>query len=279
MKCQEFEAVVVDLVRGEVTDPSLGTSCWAHAANCSQCAERLLEEEKLTAGLAALATQSDQMKAPDRIETVLRAAFRELRVEVRRIKPVPALNAPYGLGIAGGRMVWAMAAAAVLLVSVVLVRVLLWTPPTETSVVQMPTVRDAGGLGQPNGVQKSNQSSDSTPVKAYPGQSKPQTASRVKGSVASPKPASPGANSKTHRSQAVPSNVLDEMATNFIPLPYGSGLSLDEGWEMVHVSLPRSALGTLGAPWVSEQESTEMIQADVVLGQDGLARAIRFVQE
>jgi hypothetical protein len=279
MKCQEFETIVVDLVRGEVTDSTLGTSCWAHAASCSRCADRLLEEEKLTAGLEALATQSDRMQAPYRIEAVLRRTFQKSRARAIIVIAEETLTAPYGFGIARNRMVWAMAAVAVLVVSVVLSRVMLWAPSTGTSVVQNPPDRNASGPNQPDGLQNSKPQENSVPIAASQEHIKPQPAGKVKGNAASHKPAGTGANSKTRRRQAAPTNPLDEMASNFIPLPYGSGLPLDEGWEMVRVSLPRSALETLGVPWAGEEASAELVQADVVLGQDGLARAIRLVQD
>ena len=71
------------------------------------------------------------------------------------------------------------------------------------------------------------------------------------------------------------------MTSGFIPLPYGSGLSLDDGWAMIRVTMPRSELTSLGvsvAPLSSEIVSTATLKADVVLGQDGLARAIRIVE-
>ena len=46
---------------------------------------------------------------------------------------------------------------------------------------------------------------------------------------------------------------------------------------MVRVRLPRSALAAFGLP-MNEQRAEETIQADVVLGEDGLARAVRFVK-
>jgi len=46
----------------------------------------------------------------------------------------------------------------------------------------------------------------------------------------------------------------------------------------VRVELPGSALGEVGLPFDPET-APESVKADVVLGQDGLARAIRFVRE
>ena len=69
--------------------------------------------------------------------------------------------------------------------------------------------------------------------------------------------------------------VNGEVATDFIPLVYDPE-PVDRG-RVVRVRLPRAALRTFGLP-VNEQLSEEPIQADVLLGEDGLARAVRFVR-
>lgn len=68
-----------------------------------------------------------------------------------------------------------------------------------------------------------------------------------------------------------------EVATEFISVP-GSDLAepLDQP-ILVRVTLPRTALVKFGLP-INAERSAEFVKADVVLGHDGLARAIRFVQ-
>lgn len=63
--------------------------------------------------------------------------------------------------------------------------------------------------------------------------------------------------------------------TAFYALP-NAGDPLEFG-AVVRVRLPRSALRLAGLP-VNEERLAERIQADVLLGQDGTARAVRFVQ-
>ena len=50
-----------------------------------------------------------------------------------------------------------------------------------------------------------------------------------------------------------------------------------ERGEVVRVSLPREAVGMFGIP-VNPERMQEIVQADVVLGEDGTARAVRFVR-
>jgi hypothetical protein len=66
-----------------------------------------------------------------------------------------------------------------------------------------------------------------------------------------------------------------EVVTEFFPLmedppPFERG-------ELLRVSLPASAMRSVGLP-VSEDRLTDTVQADILVGQEGLARAIRFVR-
>jgi hypothetical protein len=68
-----------------------------------------------------------------------------------------------------------------------------------------------------------------------------------------------------------------ENVTEFIPLVAGtpSAPPLESG-QLVRVQLPRAALASLGLP-LNAERGNEPVKADVLLGNDGLARAIRFV--
>jgi hypothetical protein len=68
-----------------------------------------------------------------------------------------------------------------------------------------------------------------------------------------------------------------EITTDFIPLMQGARLTQTDGVRMVRVELPRSALARFGLP-VNAEQTNGRVKADVLLGEDGLARAIRFVR-
>ena len=67
----------------------------------------------------------------------------------------------------------------------------------------------------------------------------------------------------------------EENVTPFMPLVAG-GTPLTSG-QLVRVSMPRSALASLGLP-VNPASGGDAVKADVLLGDDGLAHAIRFVR-
>ena len=63
----------------------------------------------------------------------------------------------------------------------------------------------------------------------------------------------------------------------FVPLPGAAQLPPAEDVDLVRVELPRSAMRQIGIE-VSPERASEKIQADVMVGADGLARSVRFVE-
>ena len=63
--------------------------------------------------------------------------------------------------------------------------------------------------------------------------------------------------------------------TDFFPL-MDSAPPLERG-QMLRVQLPAAAMQTVGLP-VREDHLTDPIQADVLVGEEGIPRAIRFVR-
>ena len=68
-----------------------------------------------------------------------------------------------------------------------------------------------------------------------------------------------------------------EIATSFIPLSGGRSLAAADSMQLVRVELPRSALVSFGLP-MNVERTDERVKADVLIGNDGVARAIRFVR-
>lgn len=68
-----------------------------------------------------------------------------------------------------------------------------------------------------------------------------------------------------------------EAVTPFYSLREGEDLAPSENLRMVRVELPSSALGEVGLP-IALAAANMSVKADVMLGDDGLARAIRFVR-
>jgi hypothetical protein len=65
--------------------------------------------------------------------------------------------------------------------------------------------------------------------------------------------------------------------SDFIPLPNSSGVAADEDdVNLVRVEVPRSAMMALGLE-VNADRAEELVEADVMLGSNGIARAVRFL--
>lgn len=71
--------------------------------------------------------------------------------------------------------------------------------------------------------------------------------------------------------------VAEEETDEFYPLPEAEALPAVENAMVVRVQLPVSSLQLMGVP-VSEERADTSVQADLLLGQDGLARGVRLAQ-
>jgi hypothetical protein len=61
-----------------------------------------------------------------------------------------------------------------------------------------------------------------------------------------------------------------------VSLTYGEDLRELDSLQVVSVELPRTALAALGWP-SADNVQTGSVTAEVIVGHDGVARAIRFV--
>lgn len=70
---------------------------------------------------------------------------------------------------------------------------------------------------------------------------------------------------------------VDEVTTDFIPLMQGAAFTQTEAARLVRVEIPRAALAQFGIP-LNGEHAGGRVKADLLLGEDGTARAIRFVR-
>jgi hypothetical protein len=267
MNCQNFEMIVNDLARQQMMEANARDQALAHTDECEQCAIRLSDERALSQKLRDLTSEMGGLEAPGRIEGELLAAFRMQKF----VGPAPSANRSWAY--------WATAIAAAVLLAVVSIVALSMRP--------RPAQRAAEGTPfRPEAVK--NQ--DSLPKDGGP---KPMVSPNQKNMLAGYRPER-RANSQAARSNfanstpakdalvvdsdsTVAANYESEIATDFMPVGYGSPMSLQDGGQVMRVELPRSALAGFGLP-VNMDRVNERVKADVLVGTDGQARAIRFVQ-
>jgi hypothetical protein len=79
--------------------------------------------------------------------------------------------------------------------------------------------------------------------------------------------------------ESAPAVSETEMAEGeFIPLPNAGEFDAGEEMNLVRLEFPRSAMLALGFE-VGDESEGEPVSADVMIGPDGVARAVRFLEE
>jgi hypothetical protein len=272
MNCQTFEPVVNDLARGLMIEAAVRESALAHAEDCARCKARLSDEQALHSSLRAFAANVEMLEAPAHVETALRAAFRQCQAQ--QASPVPTLKAP---ARAERWTVWATAAAAAVLTVFAIQAFRLRQPPAP-----LHRAGNTAGLSSMTEVAFTPAGTNTTPALVKVESAAP--AREVRRSSAVSRRTLSGNNTlaslnpiRSTSATQVSSSPDSEIVTDFMPLTYGAALSPNEGGQLVRVELPRSALASFGLP-MNADVTGGRVKADVLLGHDGLARAIRFVR-
>ena len=252
MNCQRFENVVSELARGQMMAAEQRAEALAHKDVCEQCAARLGDEEMLTRGLRALGAEMEVLAAPADVENKLREAFRTRHT----VAPVASRRA--------NSRYWLAAVAAMLLLAISLV-VFKWN---RSSV-------------QPQQAKQQDQIQNNSVVPGVDDKQQEVAVETKEQSEPLPQRLKPKRNRRTvvprQQNPQIANHVRNEIATDFIPLSYMTAANLQDGGQIIRVELPRSALANFGLP-VNMERYNEKVKADVLLGVDGLAHAIRFVQ-
>ena len=278
MSCRNFETIITELARGQMMEARVKEDALAHMETCKDCAARFADERTLTAGLSAVAASTASAETPKRVEAALLSAFRQ------------GANAPFVTTPATAKQMatpwlpWSIAAAAALLIfSAFGLPRLLSNKPGERAVESASNVQQANPLSSPNTIPESAQAdpgrqsmdADVNPPEESIGVVAQRPTDRRRALMQNA-----GLRGKSNRRAnnfAAATNTNEEITTEFLPITYGGNLSqLDDG-QLVRVELPRSALQSFGLP-VNAERAGERVKADVLLGHDGVARAIRFVR-
>jgi hypothetical protein len=256
MNCQRFEDVVSDIAREQILDVTVRGEALGHVHECRQCAIRLEDELAITLRLRNFATSFKPAGASERVKAELLSAFGELS----STGSAPAHRSR--------QLYWASAIAAALLIMF------------AVSIFQLRRARQAVPAG--------NTANDvaviyETPPPPSPSSSISTTVPDQHTPVLStPKPVLAGGHGRrggriTNRAKPSEPVANNEIATDFMPVTSGGVANLEDGGRMVRVELPRSAMASFGLP-VNMDRANERVKADVLLGVDGLAHAIRFVR-
>jgi hypothetical protein len=255
MNCSRFETLVQDVARDCLTEEVVRAQAVEHAASCRSCARRLAAERTLTAIFKFAASEKED--APPRIEAALISAFREREA-----------GSPHGIAwwLMSRRSTLLRACVALTLIGVLLaaayiqIRHFAGHASTRSSIQSTPGLQ--AGTSQPGAKASASERAAERAL----------TAPAVAHMKAAP------STNRRRPSDTQKDAVAPEIATDFIALTSAAELSSMESGQLVRVLLPRSALASFGLPFNQELRE-KPIAAQVLIGQDGVARAIRFLRD
>lgn len=255
MNCQDFETTIVEIARNRLMDAATREQGLKHAEVCQSCSALLAEERVLSNGLKALSIETGAEEIPAVIENAVMAAFRQRQVisTSESVKSSAFINRR-----------WLLAAAAVLLISGISLAAWLMSKPQQDTIAINPT---PSPMTLPTPV--------SIEANLAPPQANEETVSLT---IRDPKP-SPRRKRLLKESdypQPEPYGDRREIVTQFYPINQTSELIPLEGGQILRVKMPRTNLVPLGIP-VNQERADETVLADVLVSNDGLARAIRLV--
>ena len=244
MSCGEYEDTILDVARGVAGDLETAVLL-RHVEECSGCSRRLGRERALTADLRALDAVTPGDEPSPGVEAGLLAAF------AARQRSIPA---PAEAGRGRSWQAWMAAAAALMLVvsASLMVRREGQAPPpgalARLVTRPAPGVRAFDAL--PSGVTGQQAALATLRATAVPARD------ATPGVVVAPAADSPGA---------------------FVPWPGAAALPAFENGELVRTELPASVLPLLGIAGANQAAQATVV-VDVVVGQDGYARAVRLAR-
>ncbi len=263
MKCEKFQAIAGQVARNEIMDADERAQALAHAGVCKRCDDVLVAQNNLSDSLRSLSEDTKAAQPDAALEEKVLRAFRE-RTQVVSISDS-----------SGRRRYWAAAAAAVVLLMLGLAVWRWYVASVERQ------NQSASSQQLPTPSEPSRAASTPTPINETPtprpliAEGAQRVIPRRRPKVRSERP-QVAARREEPLVPATPAET-QEVVTHFVSLGYGNAFDLQDGVQMVRVDLPRSALARFGLP-MNMDRADERIKADVLVGADGLARAIRFVQ-
>jgi hypothetical protein len=266
MNCREFENIVNDLARAKsgmgLMDVVSRAASRAHAEICGRCAARLADERALSAGLKSLAADDEGKAAPPSVEAALLKAF-HARSSNRPAPRLPVRSKTWMRWAPNGAPIWAMvAAAAILIVFGFIAYRAIRNEPRKANEAHMAQTPPPSPV-----VNRQEQVEKRIVATEPPNKSRAERTRRGN----RPRP------NKPFIIDSVTTYAKNsEYATDFFSLSYDNQEPMERG-EVIRVQMPRSALVAFGLA-VNVERADTLVKADLLVGEDGTARAIRFVR-
>ncbi len=278
MNCEAFEKNVVDLARSEtrsiLLEAAVRQTGLQHAQSCVHCAGRLKTEQTLSQSLRAVATSDQSLNAPATMETSLLAAFRQRAEAAPMAAKIIAPTVSESL-LKFLRLKWAFApVAAVAAIALIAFAVLRATQPTTSPQQNIAAATPAPNTPAPEQV-KAPLPEPEEPRVVVAHHRAPHLPLQVKANPNRPLP--------IRRGDRVTVDVgpfeLDEpeavSAKDFLVFDYAQNLPPADSVQLMRVRMPRERLAPLGIPLPNKVRNENFVNADFLVGSDGVPRAIR----
>jgi hypothetical protein len=230
------------------------------------------DERKLLEALRAVRASVEKEPVPQRMEEDLRMAFRrEMQVRNGAVTSMPNRRARFG---------WSWRLAAVAACVAVVAGAALWRTnlerapkpvvakemaekPAKAPVVETATRVEAPRALPPRAQRKRKPAKPHQVLASrYLGKEHNRSVARVE---------------SVQESEPVTGRPQTAMMTEFVAVPYAPPFAPSDRGQLIRLQVPRNAMRRFGIP-VSIERWSDRVEADVLLGEDGIARAVRFVK-
>jgi len=264
MNCEDFSQIIHEIADYKPMAATTRDAALSHVALCAYCAATLAEGLDVSRNLV-MAAGAETGGAPARVKQNLLAAFDELHQTQHSARSVDQSNLVSILNVLRERKLRWLTAAATAIAAVILLAIILpnWRDAAKPELQPQIT---AGRIEPPASAVNTNEPAPP----AVPAKSNVS----VKTTASSPRV------SKQKRFESRAPRSVETVAQNpseYLALTYlAKSTAIDSG-TVVRVELSRAALARLGLP-VSFDHSSASLKADVIIGDDGVAQAIRLVQ-
>jgi hypothetical protein len=246
MTCHAHRGAILDIARGVPLPTAEQRAAEAHLLGCAPCTAELRTQRELTYALRELAAASELSPGASALEGKLVDVFTAQHAPER-----PAVQTT-----ASGY--WWRAAAAVMLIASGLAGLIL-NRSARREDAAVDTVR----------IERRNPAAESGAPAAQTIGTAP-AASVASGAV------SPTGTAVTKTARGRPQRPAPVRTVEFIAIPSAVGLPSLESATIVRTQLPLSALPDYGLQ-ISPSAAHAVLEADLLVGQDGLPRGIRLV--
>jgi hypothetical protein len=291
MNCLDFNNVVNELADGRPMEAAVREAGLGHAADCLDCAARLMDARGFGAALR-VAARAETEEASARVRQALLSAFatqQALAAQQAGAQPAAPVEVSPSVELStvvelSSRRAWrrwagaAMAtAAAAVLLALALPYLMRFSaggsqsqPSQMTAALPGPAAHSSEPVAAPT-----PETVDENKAASAPTPGVRNTPTKRATALARKAPRLQNVAARGESETAARGNT-GNAGNEYLPLTYLAGATAMDSGTVVRVELSRSALISLGVP-VSAERTDVSFKADVVIGDDGVARAIRLV--